>query len=153
VGKKCTKVVSHGPQDTLDLGARLGRALWPGSIVLLQGELGSGKTVLVKGIASGLGVKTAVTSPTFVLMQPYEGRLTLFHVDLYRLESLKEIEGIGLEEYLWGDGVCAVEWAEKFRQNWPGSFLQVVMAAGPGKERNIILRAKVERYQRCLKEL
>ena len=81
--------------------------------MLLEGELGSGKTCLTQGLLWGLGGLEYARSPTFVLVSQYEGRLTLYHVDLYRLDAAGEIDDLGLDEYLFGDGVCAVEWAEK----------------------------------------
>jgi len=93
-----------------DLGAKLG----PGDVVALTGELGAGKTTLAKAIAEGLGVTEAVTSPTFVLACEYKtGRLPFYHIDLYRLESIGEMDDIGLDEYLYGSGITVVEWADR----------------------------------------
>jgi tRNA threonylcarbamoyladenosine biosynthesis protein TsaE len=100
--------------ETAEIGRRLANSLTPGSVVLLYGDLGAGKTAFVRGLAEGLGIDPEeVSSPTFVLIQEYRGgRLPLFHVDLYRLDDQREIEDLGLEE-LGGDGVLAIEWAEK----------------------------------------
>lgn len=96
-------------------GRLIGRSLTGGETLALSGELGAGKTALVRGIAAGLGTPSnQVTSPTFVLIHEYEGRLPLIHVDLYRLRSVAEAEGIGLQEYFHGNIVTAIEWADKF---------------------------------------
>ena len=107
-------IVTRSAGETRSLGRRLGRLLGPGTVLALRGELGAGKTCFVQGLARGLGVKEEhVVSPTFVLVREYRGRLPLYHIDLSRLSAGREVESIGLEEYLEGEGVCAVEWAEK----------------------------------------
>jgi tRNA threonylcarbamoyladenosine biosynthesis protein TsaE len=106
--------ISHSPAETESLGEKFGRAATPGLVIALTGELGAGKTQLVKGLARGLGVTARVHSPTFTLVNEYDGgRLRLFHLDLYRLESSQQILGAGLEEFLQPDGVAVVEWAER----------------------------------------
>lgn len=108
--------ISNSPEETLALGEAWGRAAEPGWIIGLTGELGTGKTQLIKGLARGLGISVPVLSPTFVLVHEYPGgRLPLFHLDLYRLDRLEEIIAAGLEEYLSrGDGVVAIEWVERW---------------------------------------
>jgi tRNA threonylcarbamoyladenosine biosynthesis protein TsaE len=106
--------ISHGPAETELLGKKFGRAASHGLIIALSGELGAGKTQLVKGLARGLGVTARVHSPTFTLVNEYTGgRLRLFHLDLYRLESRGQILAAGLEEFLQPDGVAVIEWAER----------------------------------------
>ena len=106
--------ISHGPAETESLGESWGRAAQHGWVVGLTGDLGAGKTQLVKGIARGLGVTARVHSPTFTLVNEYAGgRLRLFHLDLYRLETRGQILSAGLEEFLQPDGVAVVEWAER----------------------------------------
>ena len=105
--------------QTLKLGEIIGKSLEPGNIIALTGDLGAGKTVLVKGIAKGLGVEDEPNSPTFVIMNEYEGRIPLYHFDLYRLSSADELFGIGYEEFFFGDGVTAVEWADKIDEVFP----------------------------------
>jgi tRNA threonylcarbamoyladenosine biosynthesis protein TsaE len=106
--------ISHGPAETESLGESFGRAAKHGLVIALSGELGAGKTQLVKGLARGLGITTRVHSPTFTLVNEYSGgRLRLFHLDLYRLESSAQILSAGLEEFLQPDGVAVVEWAER----------------------------------------
>jgi len=106
--------ISHSPAETESLGEAWGRAAQHGWVIALSGELGAGKTQLVKGVARGLGIATSVHSPTFTLVNEYGGgRLRLFHLDLFRLETREQILSAGLEEYLPSDGVVVVEWAEK----------------------------------------
>ncbi len=105
---------SHSPAETESLGEAWGRAAQRGWVIGLSGELGAGKTLLVKGLARGLGIPACVHSPTFTLVNQYDGgRLRLFHLDLYRLETPAQIAAAGLEEYLQPDGVTVIEWAEK----------------------------------------
>ena len=104
---------SNSPGETEALGAALAKLLWPGAVVAFTGDLGAGKTAFVRGMAQGLGVAGRVTSPTFTIVNEYEGgRLPLFHFDLYRLASSDELFEIGWEDYLRRGGVCAVEWSE-----------------------------------------
>ncbi len=106
--------ISHGPVETESLGESFGRAARHGLVIALSGELGAGKTQFVKGLARGLGIAARVHSPTFTLVNEYTGgRLRLFHLDLYRLESREQILSAGLEELLQPDGVAVVEWAER----------------------------------------
>jgi tRNA threonylcarbamoyladenosine biosynthesis protein TsaE len=107
--------ISHSPSETEALGTQLGRAAHNGLVIGLSGDLGAGKTQLVKGLARGLGITMRVHSPTFALLNIYTGgRLTLFHLDLYRLERREQILAAGLEEYLTPDGVTVIEWAERW---------------------------------------
>jgi len=106
--------ISHSPEETESLGECWGRAAQPGWVIGLTGDLGAGKTQLVKGIARGLGVTARVHSPTFTLVNEYAGgRLRLFHLDLYRLETQEQILSAGLEEFLQPDGIAVIEWAER----------------------------------------
>ena len=106
-------IETAAPGETRALGVRFGREARPGQVVALSGDLGAGKTVFAKGFAEGLGITAAVTSPTFTLMQVYEGgRLPLCHMDAYRLEEESELEAVGGDEYFGGDGAVLVEWPE-----------------------------------------
>src|SRR5262245_24927420 len=121
------KVMSPSTADTQLLGERLGQLLDAGDIVCLYGELGSGKTVLSKGIAKGLGVsqERAVRSPSFVLIQRYQGRVTVYHADLYRLDGPAEVADIGLHDLLGSDGVVIIEWADKLATSLPSERLDI----------------------------
>ena len=105
--------ITHSPEETAALGARLAEKLGPGAVVAVTGDLGAGKTAFVSGMARGLGIPDRVTSPTFTIVNEYEGgRLPLFHFDMYRLGSADELFDIGWEDYLARGGICAVEWSE-----------------------------------------
>ncbi|HUE37069.1 MAG TPA: tRNA (adenosine(37)-N6)-threonylcarbamoyltransferase complex ATPase subunit type 1 TsaE [Candidatus Acidoferrum sp.] len=107
-------LISHSPADTEALGEKFGRAAQCGWVIALSGDLGAGKTQFVKGVARGLGISTRIHSPTFTLAAEYDGgRLKLFHLDLYRLETQQQVLSAGLEEFLQPDGVTVIEWAEK----------------------------------------
>ncbi len=113
-------ITSAKPSETLNFAKKLAPELHPGSVVGLCGELGSGKTHFVKGLAEGLGYLGDVTSPTFTLIHEYFGGLMpLYHFDFYRLETDAEAEEIGLQDYVGGDGVCVIEWADKFKELLP----------------------------------
>src|SRR5512142_1738555 len=114
--------ISHSPAETEHLGESWGRTATKGLVIALSGDLGAGKTQLVKGLARGLGVSARVHSPTFTLLNIYEGgRLPLFHLDLYRLETPAQILSASLEEYLRPDGVTVIEWAERWEGTEPPS--------------------------------
>ena len=104
---------SRSPDETIKIGEAIGQTANPGELVLLRGQLGTGKTCLTQGILWGLGGTEYARSPTFVLMSQYEARMTLYHIDLYRIGSIQELEILGLEEVIFGDGVTVVEWAER----------------------------------------
>ncbi len=132
------EVVTRAPAQTQRLGAALGAGAQPGTMLLLSGPLGSGKTCLTKGIARGLGIHEVVNSPTFVLVGEYQGRLPLYHVDLYRLESPAEIAALGLEDYFAG-GVCVVEWAERARDLFPADHLWITLRSEGPRVRHVVL--------------
>jgi tRNA threonylcarbamoyladenosine biosynthesis protein TsaE len=143
------------PEDTMEFGACLGRILRAGDVLCLSGDLGAGKTHLSKGIAQGLGVAEAVTSPTYTIMQIYQGTLPVYHFDLYRLERETDLEDIGFEEYVYGLGVTIIEWADKFPEVLPAARLMIRIQYGEGDEsnRHILLEALGTRYQLLLEEL
>lgn len=132
-------IISHSPKETFDLGLELARECRRGDIFALCGDLGSGKTHFVKGLAAGLGCDPeAVTSPTFTLIHEYPGgRLPLFHFDFYRLESEDEAFRIGIDDYLSGDGVLAIEWASKFSGLLPAGTRWFHFKAGLDETREI----------------
>lgn len=141
------------PDDTRRLGEELGKLLGPGDVVGLVGDLGAGKTVLAQGIASGLGARGQVTSPTFTIIHEHPGRVPLYHIDVYRLEGLSDAEAIGFEEYLYGRGVAAVEWADKIPGLMPEERLDVEIR-GPGEgAREISLVPHGARFERVVEEL
>lgn len=111
--------------ETQELGEKLGLLLKPGDVVRLEGNLGAGKTTMAQGICRGLSVDEPVTSPTFAIMHHYNGKYPVYHIDAYRIESELELEELGLEEFLEGDGVSLVEWAEKILSIMPSTYLLV----------------------------
>lgn len=107
--------ISHSPAETFELGQEWGRSAQPGLVIALCGDLGAGKTQLVKGLAVGLGIQSRILSPTFALVNVHAGgRLPLFHLDLYRLDTREQVLAAGLEEYLYSEGVTVIEWAERW---------------------------------------
>ncbi|MBD3271958.1 MAG: tRNA (adenosine(37)-N6)-threonylcarbamoyltransferase complex ATPase subunit type 1 TsaE [Elusimicrobia bacterium] len=110
--KQESRYTSRSAAQTVRIGKKIASALQPGNNLFLYGQLGAGKTVLVKGIAQGLHIKAAITSPTFTVINQYDGRYRLFHIDLYRVKG-SDIDGLGLDEYFFGNGIAAVEWAER----------------------------------------
>jgi len=118
-------IASQSPEETEAAGERLGRTLGPSDVVGLIGELGAGKTCFVQGLTRGLGVTVHATSPTFVLVNEYRGRLPVHHVDAYRTATVTEIADLGLEEMIDGDGVTVIEWAEKARPLLPARTIYV----------------------------
>ena len=139
---------------TEGLGLLLGRHLKDGDVLCLSGDLGAGKTLLSRGIATSLGVEPeAVTSPTFAIMNVYEGRvLEVRHFDLYRLNRPEELEDIGFAEYAGGEGVTLIEWAELFSEQLPEEYLQVVLRH-EGAGRRAVLEAHGQRYEQLLEEV
>lgn len=130
--------ISHSAAETMDFGRKLAGELRPGDVFALTGELGAGKTCLVKGIAAGLGVTQEVTSPTFTLIHEYRGgRLPLAHVDLYRLDNVREAVNIGIEDYLGGPGVTVIEWAERIEPLLPANTQRIRMSIVDENTRNI----------------
>ncbi|VBB05822.1 trna threonylcarbamoyl adenosine modification protein tsae [Lucifera butyrica] len=142
------------PEATFAFGCSLASVLLDGDIVCLQGDLGMGKTVFVQGIARGLDVKEAVTSPTFTILNIYEGKTKLYHFDLYRLETPEELEDIGFDEYTSAGGVAVIEWPDKFPDRLPAECLWVKLEAGEQiADRFISVRAQGERYEKLGEEL
>ena len=135
-------VTTRSAEETIKLGEKIARRLKPGSMVALSGDLGAGKTTLVKGIAKGLGVKNYryVNSPSFVLVKEYKGKIPLFHFDIYRLNNLKDIEDIGYEDYLARDGVVVIEWSSKMIRILPKDHLDVTLKIKGPDERVITIK-------------
>jgi len=120
------RIESYSEEDTLQAGIEVGKAAKAGDIYTLSGDLGVGKTVFTKGVALGLGISEAVNSPTFTILQEYtQGRLDLFHFDVYRISDIEEMEEIGYEDYFYGDGVCLIEWAELIAELLPDSVIKI----------------------------
>ncbi|MBI4339333.1 MAG: tRNA (adenosine(37)-N6)-threonylcarbamoyltransferase complex ATPase subunit type 1 TsaE [Chloroflexi bacterium] len=147
------EITTHSPEETQALGEALGGAAQPGDLFLLCGALGAGKTCLVQGIARGLGIQEPVRSPTFVLATEHPGRLTLYHLDLYRLEGALELEDLGLDDYIEGEGVCVVEWADKALRAFPPEHLLVELEDMAPQSRRIRLTPRGPRYRQLVQGL
>ena len=130
--------ISNSPAETEAIGRRFADQLAAGSVLALVGELGAGKTQFVKGLVAGLGSKAAVTSPTFTIIHEYgEGKLPVYHFDLFRLDDRERLMRLGLDDYFFGDGVCAVEWADRFPDLMPEQSCWIRFEM-PAPERRII---------------
>lgn len=130
--------LSHSPEETEHIGEMLGRRLRPGTVVAYRGGLGMGKTAFTRGLARGLGCAGRVTSPTFTIVNEYDGATPLFHFDMYRLGSSDGLFDIGWEDYLTRGGVCAVEWSERVDDAMPADTLWVDIARGTDESDRII---------------
>lgn len=130
--------LSHSPEETEHIGEMLGRRLRPGTVMAYRGGLGMGKTAFTRGLARGLGCAGRVTSPTFTIVNEYDGATPLFHFDMYRLGSSDELFDIGWEDYLTRGGVCAVEWSERVDDAMPADTLWVDIARGTDESDRII---------------
>ena len=149
---KSFTVVSRSPAQTRNWGKRLGRLLKGGDIIGLTGELGSGKTCFVRGIAEGLvvGKEAWIRSPSFTLINEYDGRLPLYHIDLYRVGSRREMEELNLREYLFSDGVSLIEWFEHLPVDEVDEYLHVGFAYANGNQRRLTFTGRGTRYQELL---
>ena len=142
------------PEETGRLGEELGRVLEPGDLLALVGGLGAGKTCLSQGVLAGLGVRGPVSSPTFTIVNEYQGRLPVYHLDVYRLENAGQLEDLGFEEFVYGDGVTVLEWADKVEELLPPEHLRIEMTA-PEEENTRLIRLlpRGERGRRILRVL
>lgn len=153
--ERCVTYDTASDQETIHLGQELGKVLKEGDVVALAGDLGSGKTWFTKGLALGLGVSpdTIITSPSFALINEYEGRHTLFHLDVYRLDSLAEFLSAGLEEYFYRDGVVVMEWADRWPEILPEWKLKVRFDIIEYLVRKIVFSGEHPRTVEILKDL
>ncbi|MBI5701196.1 tRNA (adenosine(37)-N6)-threonylcarbamoyltransferase complex ATPase subunit type 1 TsaE [Candidatus Saganbacteria bacterium] len=130
-------LTTHSAEETVELGKKIGQELKPNDIVALYGGLGAGKTTLVQGIGLGLGIGEMITSPTFILINEYPGRIPLYHIDLYRLDDISQVEDLGIEEYFSKGGVCIIEWAEKLGNLLPKNAKTIKIEIVSENERKI----------------
>lgn len=147
------KLTSLGPEETQHLGRELGKLAQSGDVILLVGNLGAGKTCLTQGIAWGLDIDGYARSPSFVVVNEYRGRLPMFHIDLYRLDSIAEVADLGLDDYLYGRGLCVVEWADKALELLPPQNLLIEIDFVSDNERRLELTAHGNRYKEMLSEI
>lgn len=134
------RVISSSEQETRELGKRMAGKVTPGTVISLRGSLGAGKTVFAKGFALGLGITEAIVSPTFTLVQEYDGRLKLYHLDLYRLSGEDEFESMGGEDFLYSDGVALIEWSEKIEDMLPDDTIFINITINEDLTRSIEIK-------------
>jgi len=147
------ELISRSLEETQRLGTGIGELALPGDIYLLVGALGTGKTCLTQGIAWGLDIKEYAVSPSFVLVRELHGRLPMYHIDLYRLDDVEEIVELGLDDYLYGNGVCVVEWAEKGLSVLPAEHLLIQMSYLSDTERRLQLIPSGQHYLQIATQL
>lgn len=127
-------IETKNAKETFQLGKKIGKKALPGQIYTLNGDLGVGKTVFTQGVASGLEIGEPVNSPTFTILQEYEGgRLPFYHFDVYRIEDIEEMEEIGYDDYFFGNGVCLIEWAELIQELIPEQAIRIRIEKDPPK--------------------
>lgn len=146
-------LTTNSAGETMALGEELGKRLAPGEVIALFGDLGAGKTTLTKGIARGLGLAADVHSPTFTLIHEHPGPIPLYHVDLYRLTSEDEVESLGIEEYIYSDGVTIVEWADRMKSILPPDRLDITLRVTGDTTRELALETGSDRIRRALNGL
>lgn len=145
------ELVTDSPEQTGEFAGRLAERLQENDVLTLEGDLGAGKTTFTKGLAKGLGVKRNVNSPTFTIIKEYQGRLPLFHMDVYRIDD--SFEDLGFDEYFSGGGVTVVEWAHLIEEQLPDERLAVTILRKSEQERTIILKPYGARYELLCKEI
>ena len=144
---------SNSPKQTLIIGKEIGSHSHPNDLILLSGPIGAGKTCLAQGIASGLGFTDYVHSPTFVLVHKYQGFLTMYHMDLYRIDDPLEVIDLGLDEYFSSNSVCVIEWADKYQHLLPTDNLSIDIQISDKNKRIINLSATGTRYTELIESL
>ncbi len=150
---KSLEIVSNSAEQTQNIGMKLGELAASGDVILLVGPLGAGKTCLTQGIARGLGIDEYTASPSFVLVREYQGKLPLYHIDLYRLEKIEEVTQLGLDDYLYGNGVCVVEWADKGLSVLPQEHLFIEIKIVSPLKRRLSFVPRGTRYSEMLSKL
>ncbi len=161
-------IISHSSAQTQRLGARLGELLQGGELILLEGQLGTGKTTFTQGLAQGLGITEVVNSPTFTLLKEYPGQPrpvtadqpndlhhmgpALYHFDLYRLDNPEEILDLGFEDYFYSNGVCVIEWADKADALWPTEHIRIRMKMMSETKRGLVFTTTSAHYSELLRQ-
>ncbi|MCG1024017.1 tRNA (adenosine(37)-N6)-threonylcarbamoyltransferase complex ATPase subunit type 1 TsaE [Sutcliffiella horikoshii] len=145
------ELMTHSAEETMAKSEALGKLMRGGEVLLLEGDLGAGKTTFTKGLAKGLEIKRNVNSPTFTIIKEYQGRLPLYHMDVYRLADSEE--DLGFDDYFEGEGVTVVEWAHLIEEFLPNERLEIYIYHHGDEERKLVLTPKGERYEAICKEL
>ncbi|MEN6372284.1 MAG: tRNA (adenosine(37)-N6)-threonylcarbamoyltransferase complex ATPase subunit type 1 TsaE [Armatimonadota bacterium] len=146
-------VCTDNAEETIVFGESLGSRLGPGDVIALYGDLGAGKTTMTKGIALGAGVEAEIHSPTFTLIHEHAGRVPFYHVDLYRLSGDEDIEFLGLEEYLYGDGIVVIEWADRAPKLLPAEHIEINLGYAGDDRRKIQISATSERLNEIIESV
>jgi tRNA threonylcarbamoyladenosine biosynthesis protein TsaE len=133
-------ITTKSPKETVHLGSRIAKHLKPDTVVALSGELGAGKTTLIQGIAKGLGIDNYVTSPTFTLINEFKGKKDLYHIDLYRINDIRELEDLSIEEYFNKGGIVVIEWAEKAKDILPKGTIDIGIKIKSDNERQFTFK-------------
>jgi tRNA threonylcarbamoyladenosine biosynthesis protein TsaE len=150
---KSLKLTTKSPEETQKLGYLIGKRLKAGDVVALFGDLGSGKTCLIQGIAKALEVKEGtVNSPTFTLINEYQGNIPVYHIDLYRIQKAEELSDLGLEEYIYSHGLCAIEWADRIEEFLVDGFLRVKIFWESENSRRFDIIGIGKRYEKIVEE-
>ena len=146
--KNSVEFNTKSPKDTIDVGKKIGKLLKEGDVIALVGNLGAGKTVIANGLCCGLGVKEGyITSPTYTIINQYDGKIPVYHIDLYRLKNSSELYNLGWDEYIYGHGTCIIEWADRAGEMLPEEYLTVNIEVTGKNKRKITLQAKGESYE------
>lgn len=130
---------TNSPEETIALGEKIGSLLSKGDVIAMQGTLAAGKTTITKGIAKALGVQESITSPTFCLVSEYEGKMPLYHMDVYRLEGAEDFQTLGPDDMIYGEGVCLIEWSEKIMEELPSKTIVLKITVQDDNSRIITL--------------
>lgn len=138
------RLIIHNKDEMIALGERIGKLAFPNMMITMEGDLGAGKTTMTKGIAKGLGINEIVNSPTFTIMKTYQGRLKLFHLDVYRIENA--ISDFELEEYFEDNGVCVIEWANQIKELLPDELLEISIFDLGDDKRQLELSSNCSKY-------
>lgn len=130
-------MISNSPDETIQYGKDIAKKLTPGTVIALQGTLGTGKTTFVKGIALGLDISENITSPTYTIISEYSGTQMLYHMDLYRIDTLEEFELLGTDEIIYGTGITVIEWSEIINEHLPDNTIRISISILPNKKRKL----------------
>ncbi|MBA7563279.1 tRNA (adenosine(37)-N6)-threonylcarbamoyltransferase complex ATPase subunit type 1 TsaE [Candidatus Atribacteria bacterium 1244-E10-H5-B2] len=146
-------IITKSPEETKNLGKEVSKLTKPGDLLAFYGELGAGKTCFIQGISQGLKVKDYVTSPSFTIINEYQGKIPIYHFDLFRLDNAEEILELGYKEYFYGEGLTVIEWAEKIEQLLPKEHLEIKIKFKDHHQRTISFIPQGDRFNKFLEEL
>ena len=141
-------IICKTEDDMVKLGKRFGKLAKPGMVISLRGSLGAGKTVFARGVARSLGIEEAIVSPTFTLVQEYDGKLPMYHMDLYRITSQEDFEMIGGEDMLYSNGVCLIEWSEIINEMLPKDTIFINIVVNPDQSRTVTIENKAKQEEK-----